>query len=422
MAFFAPFQQRYPGVASILRNGALLTATHWTEAGLRGLYALLIARWLGPELYGVWSFATTSYVFAVMLTGFGLETLIPLRLGRDRASGAFLGTTFLLRLGLVVFAALTMALYALTVEGHALSRLALLIALPALIGRGLVHWSRSAFLGLERNHTAFGLAAALRVLEVCAGLVSLWLGAGVFTLLVIHAVSWLAEAALSLPALSRQVAIRLHIDRAELRTVLKQGAVLALAATSVAVLAAMPLILTRYVTDNLKIVGQIGLATQLATLAVMCVQGILAAALPVVGRASAKGDPRLRLYAIGVAFGAVAAFGIAIVAARAFGIPVIDSLLGVEFAPAGALLPLALLVGGMTILPVGFGQILVAQGRRWPGMVAGWSGALILLLALPPMVRASGASGALIAAALGWSVRAVILIGCALVPMSASDR
>ncbi len=417
----ATFRQRFPGLASILRNGALLTGTQWAETGLRAVYVVLIGRILGPELYGVWSLALATYAFAIGFTHFGLDSLVPLRLGRDRQAAAFLGTTFLLRLALLVLATAVIAAHALAFESDLLARTALLIVLPALVGRGLVLWSRSVFLGLERSQIAFRLAFSLRLVEVAAGLSCLWLGAGLYALLVIHAVTWLAEAALSLSALSRQVSMKIGFDRAELRDLLGKGAVLGLGTTGLAALASMPVILTRYVTDDLGMVGQIAMAVQVAGLVVIAVQGVFAAALPVVGRATAKGDPRLRFYPVFTGLGVAVVFAIAIVVAQAIGPGVFTTLLGNDFALAGSLLAPALLAAGIMVAPTGVWQLLVARDRIWSGVVAGWSGALAFFFVLPPMLHALGPSGVLFAAALGWALRAVILIVWTLVSRRAKN-
>ena len=365
-----------------------------------GTAAVQIARWLGAELYGAWSFATTTYAFAVALTIFGLDVLLPLRLGRERQDRSLLGTALLLRLGLIGLACAGLGVYALSFEGEPATRLALLLMLPALVGRGLVLWSRSVFVGVDRNVTALKLAMALRIAEVALGLTCLALGAGLFTLLALHSLVWLLEAALSLRAINREVPIRLRSDGRQLRALLAEGFPLALAAAGLAMLTAMPLILTRQITGDLETVGQLAMAMQIAAFAVIGAQGLLAAALPVIGRATSRADRRLRFYPALVALITVSVFGLAILAAHAFGASVVPAVMGAGFAPSGALLAPALLAGGMTVLPVGFWQILAAQKRAWSGVVASWSGAFALLVLLPPLVRADGGVGALAAAAI----------------------
>lgn len=411
----------FPGVSAILRNGTVLSSTQWIEAVLRGLYALAIARWLGAELYGAWSFVTTAYSFVVALTIFGLDVLLPLHLGRERKDQSFLGTTLLLRLGLIGLACVALAVYALGFETDPATRLALLLVLPALVGRGLVLWSRSVFRGLDRNVTALKLATGLRLVEVASGLACLALGAGLFTLLAIHSLAWLCEAVLSWRAVNRRMRIRLRSDARKLRAIAAEGFPLALAAAGLAILTSMPLILARQVTEDLETVGHMAMAMQIAAFAVMGAQGLLAAALPVVGRAASRADRRLRFYPWLVTLITIFVFGAAILAAFSYGESVVPAVMGPGFAPSAALLAPAFLVGGMMILPVGFWQILVARKHTWCGAVASWSGALVLLLLLPPLVRMEGVAGALAAAAIAWFLRAIILILWAIVALRA-DR
>jgi O-antigen/teichoic acid export membrane protein len=163
-------------------------------------------------------------------------------------------------------------------------------------------------------------------------------------------------------------------------------------------------------TNDLDIVGQIALAMQISTLAVIGMQGLLSAALPVLSRASAKSDPRLAHYPLVVACTVIAVFGMAMPAAFLVGPTVVSATIGPSFAPAGELLAPALLVGGLSVLPSGFVQILVTQGRLWPGLISGWLAVLTLLVVLPISVHTAGALGAIIASALAWSVRALIVI------------
>lgn len=410
MANRATFRQRFPGVSSILRNGALLTGTQWGETGIRAVYAILIGRLLGPDLYGAWSLALATYAFAIGFTHFGLDSLVPLRLGRDKTAKTFIGTTFFVRLGLVVLAAIVTAIYILTFENDLFSRTALLIVLPALVGRGIVLWSRSVFTGLESNRTALQFAVALRFAELVIGLTCLWLGFGLYVLLAIHAATWVIEACLALVVLSRRTGFEIGFDGAEFRSFGPRGAVLGMATVGMAALTSMPIILTRYVSDDIGTVGQIAMAMQVASLVVMGVQGGFSAALPVISRASAAGDTRLRYYAGGAGLGVAVVFGLAILVAQAFGPAVFTWLLGVEFALAGRLLTPALIAAGIMVAPMGVWQLLITKDRIWAGVFASWLGAGVLVMALPSMVLAYGPSGALFAAALGWSLRAVVLV------------
>lgn len=406
----ATFQRRFPGISSILRSGILLTGMQWGETGIRAFYAILIGRFLGPDLYGAWSLALATYTFAIGFTHFGLESLIPLRLGKDKTAGAFLGATFVVRISLLIIAAALSAAWILTFETDFLSRWALFIVLPALVGRGIVLWARSVFVGLERNQTAFRLALGLRTFELIVGLTLLWLGFGLFALLSLHAFTWLVEAVLSIRAVMSQMPMKIGLDSGEFQSLGRSGATLGLATMGLSVLVSMPIILTRYITDDIAVVGQIAMAVQIAGLVAMALQGIFSAALPIVSRASAKDDPRLRIYAIGAGVGVTLVFAVAIAVGHIFGPDLLALLLGEGFRTAGDLLTPALVSAGLMIAPVGVWQLLMTKDRIWSGVFASWSGALLLVLALPSLVHVYGPAGALFGAALGWALRALILV------------
>lgn len=414
MGSMSAFLSRFPGIASILRNGAFLAGAQWAETGLRGIYAILISRWLGPELYGAWSFSITICSFALTLAQFGLETLIPVRLGRGGDPARFLSATLALRLGLLIVATAGCALWAAVVDEDALTRAGVLIAACSLLGRGGALWARAVFQGREEAGTGLALAVALRLAELAAGLLWLALGGGLAGLLAIHALCWTIEAALALRILARRGGLgRLRPDPAALRAALRDAAPLAIGAPLLASLNALPLIQLRYHAGDLALVGQVGFAALLASLVAMGFQGASMAAAPVVARAQARRDPRLRRYPALCALAALGYFGLAGLAAAAFGPAVVAAAMGEAFAPAAQMLPPALLAMLMMNAPAGLSQLLVAEGRQWISMIAGWPGLITLLLAAPPMLDAWGGSGALLASALAWAVRGAALLACA---------
>ncbi|SMX25185.1 lipopolysaccharide biosynthesis protein [Boseongicola aestuarii] len=406
----ATFRERFPGASSIIENGALLTGARWAETGIRAVYAVLIGRLLGPELYGAWSITLALYTFAIGFTHYGLESIIPLRLSRQKDAQSFIGTTLFVRLVLLATAAVFLALHVMVFVGDWFSRTALLIVLPALIGRGVVLWARSVFVGLEDNRVALQVTISMRLLELLFGLSCILVGYGLFALLALHAATWVIEAFAMLFALSRRRALALSFTEDEFRDIGARGAILGLGSIGMGALLSLPIILTRYVSGDITAVGQMAMSMQVASLVVMAVHSGFAASLPIVSRAISVGDPRVRYYSALTGLGVAVLFGFAVVAAQAFGPLVFSQLLGEEFALAGEWLTPALVSAGIMTLPTGVVQLLIAKQRVWSPAVASWVGALILVLTLPSLVRSQGPSGALYAAALGWAFYGAVLV------------
>ena len=191
----------------------------------------------------------------------------------------------------------------------------------------------------------------------------------------------------------------------------------ALAAAAQAWLQAGPVVLTRYVIGDMTALGQVALVLNVMTMVVASLGSFAAATVPVLSRLYDRGDPRLRHYGLlsllAIATAALAAAGLGWFA----GPPVAAWLLGPQYADAGRMVGPAMLVAGLVLAPTGYVQLLILAGRRWVQVVAGITGSLALIVAVPVAVATVGDMGAVLAAGIGWGVRAAVLIGWGMVAL-----
>lgn len=415
-AWYRKFSASYPGVASQLRNGSALAGSQTTEAVLRGIFALLIGALLGPTQYGVWSYVATTYMAALTLTALGLETQLEARLarlGQDRL--AFLQMTLAVRLATVALVAAGVAGLAWLTEPDPLVRSALFLTVPALAGRGISGWARSVFTGSERSVQSLRLSLTFRLGEFAIGLALLLAGYGIAALLLLHALSWVGEAIANLVALRRldpALAPRWH--GAQGRMLLQQGALIGFTVAGIGLLNAGPIVLAKFLGLDFAAIGSLGMALQIAMLGIFVVQGFMAASFPLLSRGLERKDRRVLHYGwlscllVGFAFASAALL------AHWLGGPVIVAIMGADFAPAADLLPLCLLMAGLTIAPMGFWQVLVLHGRTGVGALAALLAALVMLAASAPAATTWGITGLIFAAMAGWVVRGLVLVLAAL--------
>ncbi len=407
------FARRFPQVATIARSAALFVGGEWTEAGLRAVYAVLIARLLDPADYGLWSYALAAAGFAMSLAAFGIDMLVPARIGRDgRAAAAFLRTSLALRLGLLAVAALGLGAYALLAEDRAgPERVALLLLLPTVIARGTCMWLRLMAIGFHQSQLAVTPAVLLRITEVALGLLLLLGGfASITGLLALHALFWTIEVLVVWPRVGRLAPLALRVDRSELRVLAGQGAIIGLAASSAEFLFAGAVILLRHLVDDIGTVGTFGLALQLAMFVMMAVQGVLTAALARISRAEHEEDQRLRHWGGLVMLACLVLALPMYLGAQLLGPPVIAAIMGEPYRATGELLGPCLLLVLAVAMPGGFWQLLVLRNRAWIGFGAGIAGMIVLALAASPLVVAHGAAGIAYAALLGAGARALLLV------------
>lgn len=401
-----------PGARSIVINGAYLMGSSWIEFGLGVFYTVVLARYLGPEYYGIWAYGTAAYTLGIGLIGFGIDSLIPIRLGAEkRGAGAFIGLTLTLRIALLGMAAVGLALYAFWGEVNQTSRVILLVLIPALIGRGIADWARICFVAYERAGVYVKIATALRATEVGFGLLIVVSGGGIFAIAVLHAACWIIEGAIGLQVMrSRLTTFSPRFDGREAGALLYQGAVLGFAAALISFLVSGPLILFRHFGDDLVLVGQLAIPLRAMMILFNSALVYLLAALPVLSRSAQRGDPRVASYgkltllisaAVGIPAGIIGVW---------VGPAVVDWILGPEFALAGVLLGPCLFICALMLAPTGYAQLLLVRGHRWHGVFANGAGSLALLIGLPIAVTLWGAEGAVLAISIAWLFRAVVMV------------
>lgn len=389
----------------------------WLEYGLRTIYIFVLAKFLGPELYGFWAYGLAVYGLIVGLVSFGIESLIPLRIGTDKASAPdYLGLTLAIRFILMGIAVGALTIYAFASESEKTSLIVLLLLIPAVVGRGLSFWARTCFLSYERVGDLARYSAAIRIAEAGIGIALLFVGAGLFSIVILHSVSWLIEGVVGLSLTrSRLAKWTLQCNRRDATDFLRQGAVLGLAAALMTWLAAGPLVLLRHYSDTAAQVGQLAIPLNFTLILVASAQSYLATALPVLSRSSQRQDPRLALFsALVVAAGGFVSVAAGIVGLL-FGQPVLVWALGPAYQVAGALLGPVLFISGLIIAPTGYAQLLLLRGYRWHGVFANGCGGLVLILGLPTAFTLWNLYGAAAIVGLAWFSRATLLIAFGLI-------
>lgn len=379
---------------------------------IRFAYIIAITRILGPEQYGLWAYVTSAYVLAIGTVAFGLETLAPIRLGADKSDArSFAAGALYMRLALLGVASVGIVIFAFLSEAPGPVRAALLLSIPALLGRSVANLVRAIFVGHENVGGYFRIAASVRIFEFLTGLTILVAGGDVLIILAVHAASWLLEGAIGAFMMRRLYPSSMPgvASAAIIRSLMRQGALLGASGLFVAWLSAGPIVLMRFYAGELSALAQVALCLQIASLLNVTGYGLLNAALPVLSRTKAAGDSRIERYAPGVVMVAIGAGVPAVAAAHFLGPSMFQFALGADYIDAGRLSAPAVIIAILMLAPAGYSQLLVINRRIGYALVANIAGALGFTVAAPFAFAHSEASGVLFAAALGWLVRGVAL-------------
>lgn len=372
------------GIRSIGRNAGLLFASQTSASVARAVYAVVVARLLGPELYGLFAYGLAWYGAFLAIANLYLEAHMSRQVALSPSSAKeVLSQTLVLR-SLSVSSALVLALVTAFFEDEN-SKLfwCLIVFSLAMAGRSTAMWCTSAFVASEKAGHAFNNEIAFRLLEVIVGVVALLAGCGVFTLSVIHALSWWGQAAFGFILVRRHlVDVRLRSNVREQVDLFKLVLPAAVASIGAAWLMQGPFVMFRHLVGSGEQLGQVALVLQVFVLISGIPVALGRAALPVLTRTVDRRDKKDAVF-LGFAMRA-ALLGTAsiVLVALAFGEWFMPAVFGDRYERSGIYVAYA----AWLVLPFGIGttvnQVLLAHDRRREAMFASVAGAIAMTLAV----------------------------------------
>ena len=398
-----------PGIESIARNAAYLSAGRVSTYLVRGLYVVVLARYLGPEVYGIFAYGQAWYLVFLILSFLGLDVILSREIGRDREVAApIVAETLALRIVAVAVAATASILIAGLIETNTDALRIIAVFSLAIVGRGLAVWIDHLFIGYESAQYSFGFEAIFRLSEVVVGLAIVASGGSALAIAAVHAITWWVQAGCGLIFVRRHIfPVRPSWNWRRFGRLLSQGVPIGLHGLLAMWLLQGPLLLYRHVAATDGNLGQLALVMQALVLICVVPTALSRAALPVLSRAVTRKDGKDKQFAdellpVGILVGASSGLS-----GMGAGPWLVELLFGPSYGPAGALLGSALwLVIPMTCAYV-VKAVLLARGENVRPMVCALAGGIVFTIALPVLVGNLGIQGAVVAAGAGLSVWAL---------------
>ena len=400
------------GVASIAKNTGYLIGTSGINVIVRFVYALALAHYLGPELYGLLNYGISWYLAFLSITGLGIAIILSREIGRDRNNGPrIVSLTLTVRIFITIIAALACGILGWFFESNAEARSLLLMFTLALIGRSFTIWTESVFTGYEENRFTFRLQAIFRTLEVVVGTTVLFIGYGVTAIATVHAISWWLQAVSGIILARRYlVAVRLNLAWNGIKHILISGLPLGLGVIMIQWLQSGTIVLYRHMASSEYSLGQLALAMQTFIIISSIPMAAGIASLPVLSRSIERRDGKDLLFSATMMKASIilgAAFGLA---GLGLGPWLVDAIFGIRYVEAGKLLGLAIWLS----IPFSCGgsltKVYLARDQFFLPTICAGAGALGLTLTIPWFVSVMDTSGAILAAGTGMGVWAISLI------------
>jgi len=400
------------GVASIAINTIYLLGAQWFNRVVRLVYAIVLARYLGPELYGIICYGISWYLIFLSLTALGTGAILMREIGRDRESGSWISSlTLTIRGSGTVFAALLCGILGWYFEGKPEARNLILVFSVALIGRSLYIWTENVFTAYEVNRYSFLLQTVFRSFEVITGTVFLLFGGGAMGVVMVHAISWCLQALGGLLIMQRNLLkIWINWSWPGLKNILYNGLPIGLALIMMMWLQNGPLVLFRHLSDNENSLGQLALAMQVLTILSHIPIAVAMASLPTLSRSVDRKDGKDLLYSTTMIKSAFVFGAFAGLAGLGIGPWLVKILFGTRYEEAGRLLGLVIWL----LIPLTCGNVIngifVAMGQFFLPPICAGLGALFMSCIFKWLISTMNTSGAIIATGIGMGVWASSLI------------
>ncbi|MHA1600298.1 MAG: oligosaccharide flippase family protein, partial [Alphaproteobacteria bacterium] len=374
---------------------------------------VVLARALGPEMYGLLAYGQSWYGIFLPITALGFAVVLAREAGVDRARGRLLAARmFTLRGPLTLLAAVLCAGIGWAVNTESTVRLLLNIFSLALVGRAVATMAEDVFAAFEISHLTLRQEAVFRPAEVGLGLAILAGGGGVLEIAALHAAIHVAQGVRGMVLVRRHVTLRREpLVWQPLAGLLTKGMLAGSAGLLSAWLLQGPLVLYAQSAVDKASIGHLALAMQALVLLCNLPWAIGRAALPVLSRASVRQDGSDVHYAdamLRLAFAFAAAFGLA---GMAIGPWLMASVFGAGYTATGELLGPALWLLLPLTAATALNPLLMARESYVAAGLSALAGAVTMTLAVPILTTSMGPTGALAGAGAGLSVWAVCLLG-----------
>lgn len=400
------------GVASLARNLIYLLAGRGVWFITRFIYVVILARVLGPKVYGIINYGIAWYLLFLPLTSMGMAVVLSRDVGQDRLKGHDTALhTLTLRIVLILMATAAYLSLSFFLEHDPASRMLVFFFTFALIGRSLSAWTETVYTAYEINKYSFRQHFIFRPLEVVLGLLVLMIWREALPVVLIHGLVWCVEAVYGLSMIHRRVfPLRLGMNFAKLNRIFFQGVPLGVAMLLMAFPNQGPLIFFRHLASASDMLGQLALAMQAFLILSYIPIALGSVMLPALSRSVARGDGKDRMYAETSLRISLLSGTVLILLGTVFGPWMMAQIFGDRYTQAGALIGQVLWL----LIPLAANHamsgILIAGKQDRRVLLCASMGTVFFLLVISKAVLMYNAVGAIWTAAAAMTLTSICLI------------
>ncbi len=275
---------------SIYSNASFLVFAQVLVRILRSLYIVLLIRYLGPELYGVFQYAQNWYVAFTPLTLFGLGAILSREISINRSNAdTIIGTALIIRVLSGVFFSLIILSLGLIIEPEVEIRNLLVVFSLLLLGRSLVNLIKETFIALEITQYHLVQVVTSNIVQIILGVIVMLMGGDLVSLALTYVLCLLLEFFVAIIFIHKKVMpINLDVHISKVVSIFQLGFPIGVTVALNRWILFGPTIVGRHVLEYKSDLGHISLLLLMLFFASLIIDSILQAALPALSRAKRK--------------------------------------------------------------------------------------------------------------------------------------
>jgi O-antigen/teichoic acid export membrane protein len=401
-----------PGIVSVIKNAAYILSGQGVQLGVRFLYAIILARVLGPHDFGLIAYGTSLYIAALPITKFGIEHVVIRVIGYDKVRGReLLQSALPLRrtaayLSTVVFAALILFW-----EKDQQTQIILAFFAIALLGRSFAQWNLAIFTAYEANRFSFRLQAIFRPLEVALGLLALAVWRTPLAIVLVHAATWWLEVVFGTWLLRKEFSTpKSKWNPEDIKSILSESIPMCMAMTLMTVMSQGPLLTFKYINGAGIAAGNLALAMQIFSILALMIIALNNASYPVLSRVIARGDGK-EVFFVEIMLRFILFLGTAAaLAGMALGSDLTVFAFGGKYAEAGSLIGTTLWMMIPWTAMNSLMRVQTARRKIRSTLCILTAGVLVFILIVKPFTDLLGSHGTVLASLAGMSIIAAGLL------------
>lgn len=397
------------GPKKILANAAYLYLSLLTSQGLRMVYMLLLAKLLGAELYGLFTYGQSWYLVFLPLTGLGLGAMLSREIGRDNTNTSdIVSLVASIRVIAVLFVAMASFLVGWFLAETEQLKWLIVIFSFALIGKAMVLWAGQMFQAFEETKHVFKLERVFKPAEISIGIILAIMTRDILVLALVHAIGQLLHGLAAYLVIKRQfLPVKFRWQPRRMIRIVISLSPLGAAVVAGQFLFHGPVVVVKEYVDTPEQLGSFSLCMQIFIVVLSAFASIKNAALPALSRSASKDKQDLKKFSR-ISIHIALLFGISISQiAITYGNSVLLFVFSEKFAEAGQHVGLILfaLVPGIMINLLNSAQ--VSMGNNILVLVTNGLGAATLIIGTPFLFAWLGMQGAVLALIASFSVSAI---------------